>query len=214
MDPAALVFDFNGTLSDDEPLLCSIYQELFAAEGRPLAEREYYDLLAGLSDPEIVMTWLGRTHPAVERVIERRIALYLERAADGSRIPARVREAVELGASRAPLAVVSGAMRAEVEAGLRGAGLLDRFAALVTAEDVGDDGKPHPAGYLLALERLGGPDPGRVVVFEDSEAGIAAAQAAGMRCLAVEGTLPPERLAAAERVLPQLDRASVAALFG
>ena len=71
MDPVptrAVIFDFNGTLSDDEPVLCAIFTELFAEHGRPLTEREYYDELAGLSDPEIVRTWLGRDHPAVDDV--------------------------------------------------------------------------------------------------------------------------------------------------
>ena len=59
----ALLFDFNGTLSLDEPLLCALFCELFTEAGRPLSEQEYYDHLAGLSDPEIVRTWLGRDDP-------------------------------------------------------------------------------------------------------------------------------------------------------
>jgi cystathionine beta-lyase/cystathionine gamma-synthase len=64
----AIVFDFNGTLSDDEPILCGIFMNLFAEHGRPLSAQEYFDELAGLSDPEIVLTWLGRGHPSVEAV--------------------------------------------------------------------------------------------------------------------------------------------------
>src|SRR5690349_3960582 len=55
--PSAIVFDFNGTLSDDEPVMCEIFRTLFAEHGRPLTERQYYEELAGLSDPEIVRTW-------------------------------------------------------------------------------------------------------------------------------------------------------------
>ena len=48
MQPArALAFDFNGTLSHDEPLLFAIYAELFAEHGRPLTEADYYGRLAG-----------------------------------------------------------------------------------------------------------------------------------------------------------------------
>ena len=49
----AIVFDFNGTLSDDEPVLCGIFMNLFAEHGCPLSAQEYFDELAGLSDPEI-----------------------------------------------------------------------------------------------------------------------------------------------------------------
>ena len=61
----ALLLDFNGTLSEDEPLLCRIFQELFAEAGKPLTEAEYYEQLAGLSDREIIRMWLGRDDPGI-----------------------------------------------------------------------------------------------------------------------------------------------------
>ena len=73
MATKALIFDFNGTLSDDEPILCEIFIQLFAEHGKPLSTQEYFDELAGLSDPEIVRTWLGRDHPDVDAVIAERV---------------------------------------------------------------------------------------------------------------------------------------------
>src|SRR5207249_4166587 len=144
--------------------------ELFGEYGKPLSAQEYFDELAGLSDPEIVRTWLGRNHPAVDEVVERRITLYRERVADGSSVHDTVREAVRYAADRTHVAVVSGAARAEIEPVLRAAGLADSVEAIVAAEDV-VEGKPHPAGYLRALALLdGGLDPEDVVVFEDTEA--------------------------------------------
>ena len=205
MPVLAVIFDFNGTLSHDEPILCEIYGELFAEHGRPLSAQEYFDELAGLSDPEIVRTWLGRDHPAVGEVIEQRITRYRERVADGSSIAEPVREAVRYAAARVPVAVVSGAARVEIEPVLRAAGLDGLVQAIVAAEDV-DDGKPHPAGYLRARELLdSGLDASDTLVFEDTEAGIASAKAAGMRCIAVLGTLAPPRLAAADEIVPAID---------
>ena len=63
MATRALIFDFNGTLSDDEPILCEIFVSLFAEHGRPMSAQEYFDELAGLSDPEIVRTGWGTTTP-------------------------------------------------------------------------------------------------------------------------------------------------------
>ena len=91
--PGAIVFDFNGTLSHDEPILCEIFMELFAEHGKPLSAQEYFDVLAGLSDPEIVRTWLGRDHPDVDEVIEERIHRYRAAVADGSSVPPELREA-------------------------------------------------------------------------------------------------------------------------
>jgi beta-phosphoglucomutase len=198
----AIVFDFNGTLSDDEPILYEIFAELFAAEGRPLTQRQYVDELAGHSDEEIVRAWLGRDAP---EVVAERIERYRATVADGSTVTQEVRAAVRYAAERVPLAVVSGAARAEIEPVLEAAGLAPLVRAVVPADDVAE-GKPHPAGYLRALELLGdGLRAADVVVFEDTEAGVASAKAAGMRCVAVAGTLPPERLAAADDLVPRLD---------
>lgn len=199
----AVSFDFNGTLSHDEPILCEIYCDLFARYGRPLSAQEYFDRLAGLSDPEIVRIWLGHDHPALDEVIEERIARYREIAADGSSVPEAVREAVRYTAGRVPVAIVSGAAHIEIELVIRAAGLFELVEAIVAADDVAE-GKPHPAGYLRVLELLE-LDASDVVVFEDTEAGVVSAKAAGLRCVAVLGTLAPERLAAADEIVPALD---------
>lgn len=205
MRARAVIFDFNGTLSHDEPILLAIFQELFAEYGRPLSAEEYFDELAGRSDPEIVRTWLGADHPAVDEVIERRIERYRELAADGSTVPEEVREAVRYAAERVPVAVVSGAARAEIEPVLKAAGLAGHVRVVVAAEDV-SRGKPAPDGYLRALELLDSElVASDVLVLEDAEAGISAAKTAGMQCIAVLGTLPPERLAAADEIAPALD---------
>jgi beta-phosphoglucomutase len=201
----AVIFDFNGTLSNDEPILFEIFRELFGEYGRPLSEEEYFDELAGLSDPEIVRTWLGAENPAVDEVIDRRIERYREIVADGSSISEDVREAVRYAAKRVPVAVVSGAARPEIEPVLDAAGLTASVSIVVAAEDVAA-GKPDPAGYLRALELLDdGLAASDVVVFEDTEAGVASAKAAGMQCIAVLGTLAPERLVAADEIVPALD---------
>jgi len=210
----AVIFDFNGTLSDDEQILFEIFRDLFAEYGRPLSAQEYFDELAGMSDPEIVRTWLGEGQPAVDEVIERRIVRYRELVADGSSVREGVREAVRYAAARVPVAIVSGAARTEIEPVLDAAGLAGLVPVVVAAEDV-PRGKPDPAGYLRALELLDrGLKASDVLVFEDTEAGVASAKAAGMQCIAVLGTLAPERLAAADEVVPVLDVALLRRLLG
>jgi sugar-phosphatase len=88
---------------------------------------------------------------------------------------------------------------------LAAAGVAGAFAALVTADDV-ERGKPEPDGYMRAFALLGAEiHPADVLVFEDTEAGVASAKAAGARCLAVLGTLAPERLVAADEVVERID---------
>lgn len=205
MLPRAVVFDFNGTLSDDEPILYEIFRELFAEHGLPLSREQYFDELAGLSDPEIVRAWLGPDHPAVDDVIQERTRRYREIVADGSSVPAEIREAVRYTAERVPVALVSGAARVEIEPVLDAAGLAPAFTVVVSADDV-RRGKPDPAGYSRALELLDG-DLGaeEVLVFEDTEAGVDAAKRAGMRVVAVLGTLDRERLRRADEIVDRID---------
>ena len=146
--------------------------------------------------------------------VAERIARYRAAVADGSTVPAEVREAVRYAGDRVPLAIVSGAAREEIEPVVAAAGLAGLLATIVPADDV-VDGKPHPEGYLRALGLLGeGIRAEDVVVFEDTEAGVASAKAAGMRCLAVLGTLAPERLAAADELVERIDVPLMRRLLG
>ena len=204
MSVAAIVFDFNGTLSDDEPVLCEIFMHLFAEHGRPMSAQEYFDRLAGLSDPEIVTTWLGEEHPDVRAVIAERERRYRAAASDGSTIHEHVREAVRFAAERVPLAICSGAARAEIEPVVEAAGIAGCFRTVVSSDDV-VHGKPDPEGYVKTLEILE-VDPVRAVVFEDTEAGVASARAAAVgRVLAMRTTLEPHRLAGADELIDRLD---------
>ena len=206
MPVRAVTFDFNGTLSHDEPILCEIFVQLFAEHGKPLSAQQYFDELAGLSDPEIVRTWLGRDHPDIDAVIAERVERYRAAVAGGSSVHEHVREAVRYAARRVPLAICSGAARAEIEPVVEAAGLAPLLRGIVSSDDVAR-GKPHPEGYAKAVrELLDGIDPANVLVFEDTEAGIASARAARIgRVLAVSGTLDPQRLREADELIDRID---------
>jgi beta-phosphoglucomutase len=199
----ALLIDFNGTLSEDEPLLCRIFQELFAEAGKPLTEGEYYAELAGYSDREVIQRWLGREDPTLE---QRKIDRYRE-LADGSTVSEEARDAVREAVEQVALAVVSGSARAEIEPVLAAAGIRDAFSVVISLDDVGR-GKPDPEGYLLALHLLGVP-PSDAAAVEDSEAGVAAAKAAGLYTVGVTTTLSPDRLSEADELSERFDRALI-----
>ncbi|MHB8470946.1 MAG: HAD family hydrolase [Gaiellaceae bacterium] len=200
----AVVFDFNGTLSDDEQILYAVYAELFAEQGRPLTEQAYLDELAGRTEEEIVRRWLGRVD---DELIAERIARYLARASDGSTIDEGARAAVRHAAERVPVAIVSAAALVEIAPVVAAAGLTACFATIISSGDV-TNGKPHPEPYELAAARLDVPA-ASVLAFEDTEAGVASAKAAGMQVAAVTRTLGAGRLAQADVLVPRLDLAAV-----
>ncbi len=203
MKVAALLFDFNGTLSRDEELLCEIYQGLFAELGRPMTRADYFDGLAGLSEEAIIGGWLGPGIADLESVINERIERYV-RLADGTTIDDETRRAVREAAEAVPVGIVSSASRREIEPVIARAGLDGVFRFVVAAEDVTEH-KPSPQPYLRAVDLLQLPA-ADVVAFEDSVAGVTAATTAGLRCVALAGTAPTERLREAETIAARIDR--------
>ena len=187
----AVVFDFNGTLSDDEPVLARVYQELLP----DLTVAEYYERYAGHTDEYIF--------DGDERLIAARVARYIELVSDGSTIDEEARRAVRFAAARVPVALVSAALRAEIDPVLAAAGLGGVFAVMVSQDDV-TRGKPDPQPYLLAAERLG-IDPGELTVFEDTDVGVASAKAAGAYVVGLTRTLGAERMAAADELAERID---------
>ena len=101
------------------------------------------------------------------------------------------------------LAVASSSWRENIHTVLDAAGLAHCFAVLTGKEDVRRH-KPHPEPYLRTARALAVP-PAACTVVEDSDIGIEAARRAGMRCIAIPNSLPPEQLAAADAILPSLD---------
>jgi beta-phosphoglucomutase len=205
-----VIFDFNGTLSDDEPLLLRIYTEMYLERlGWTLTPRHYYARLAGRSDREILEVVVEELDDDSEAL---RAELLAERRARYHDLVMRKVPIAEatidlvrlLGAHDVPLGIVTGAEAEDVEHVLRTAGLGSTFRSVVTAERV-CNGKPDPEGFLLGARELG-IEPAACLVFEDSLPGIRAASAAGMACIALAGTRPAAELAtAADAVVEHLE---------
>jgi sugar-phosphatase len=181
--------------------------------GSKLDPEQYFATLAGRSSRSIISAWLGDDHPLSETVLAIRRRRYRQMTEDGSSVPVSTRAAVELAAKHVPVGVVSGAERGEVELVLEGSGLANAVTAVVSLEDVKHE-KPSPEGYQLALRLLGCTErPEEVLAFEDTEIGIAAAKAAGIKCIGVLGTRPRELLASADEVIPIVDAETMGRLL-
>ncbi len=215
------IFDFNGTLSDDEGLLYQIYLELFRERlGYELTKDDYFTTLAGLSDPEIILEVLKRLNSADDgalaaSLLDAKVKRYCAEVAIAPRIAVEAADFVRAIAEIVPVAVVTGAAQVEVHAALQAAGIFDNFSTVVTAEDV-QLGKPDPEGFLIAAkvlktrieDRGRNYDPSAIAVFEDSRFGLLAAKSAGMFPVVVASPLP--QFAAGTLTIPSLSSASLA----
>ena len=183
---SAILFDFNGVIIDDEPQHCDALVATLAEDGIDLDRETYYRDYLGFDDREcfrFTFERLGRPvdEAGVVGAIERKHGHYERLVRSDFRLVPGAADFIESAALEAyQLAIVSGALRREIELVLDLAGLRPHFSAIVAAEDV-TACKPDPGGYLKGLAALDLP-PTRCVVIEDSLPGVAAAHAAGMRC--------------------------------
>ena len=192
-----ILFDFNGTLSNDEEVLENSYDLTLAELGlNGLEEGEYASLL-GRSDPDITRAVLdkrGEGHRNEE---------FLRALAD-SYVAASISagclhsDSVELLkwllAENKKVGIVTGTLRPMIVPVLAKHGLVEELDCLVTIENV-QAGKPDPEGFELGAKLLG-LAPEDIVVMEDSHAGFAAADSLGMRVVGIGGAIAHTHLAA------------------
>ncbi len=189
----AYLFDCDGTIVDSMPLHYIAWKEALAEWNCTFDEQLFYTW-GGIPTREIVCLLnkqQGLSMPP-DLVATRKDNLYSERFSQLKPIP-EVLEHIKNQYGKIPFAVVSGGTRDSVSASLASVKLLDKFDVLVCAGDY-KKAKPDPEGYLLAAEKLG-VSRENCLVFEDTDMGIQAADAAGMSSVKIP---PPWERAAAE----------------
>jgi beta-phosphoglucomutase len=224
----AVIFDFNGVLVDDESLHFALFSEVLAKEGVRLSLTEYVERYLGYDDRKCFETVLFDSQKSfdadyIDGLIAQKARRYTEVASDGLRFFPEAGETLGAVAARWPVAICSGALRAEIEYSLKLLDRLDQVAVIISAEDT-TRCKPHPEGYQLVLTALRNHTskangatvssvrerselaPTNCLVVEDSLAGIVSAKSAGMWAIGVPNTYSAEQLldAGADDVIPGL----------
>jgi beta-phosphoglucomutase len=181
---AGIIFDFDGVIVDSHPVHMQAWKALFAAMGKAPDDEELSFVMEGAKREEILRRFLGELTPEqIEHYGAEKERLYQARASELKLMQGFAEFWQQTTAAGVPVAVATSGSRRRVERTLDAFGLLNRFHAIVTAEDVAR-GKPDPALFYLAASRLG-VAADQILVCEDAVAGIAAARNAGMKCMAI-----------------------------
>jgi HAD superfamily hydrolase (TIGR01509 family) len=206
VSPDAILFDLDGTLVDSERENVESVVRAARRLGATLSadEREF---IIGHSWNEIHALIAGNHRLAISMdeliasAVEEKRALL---ATTGYRALPGAHAAVQRLGARSPLAVVSGASRAEVRDALESLGVMSAIRLWLGAEDY-VRGKPAPDSFALAMQRLD-VRPSRCVAIEDATPGVMAARTAGARVIGVRaGNFSGYDLSAADAVVDTLD---------
>jgi HAD superfamily hydrolase (TIGR01509 family) len=173
----AVLFDFDGTLVDSEPLHFAAWNQALAPLGVTLSWSDYEANCIGVADRAMVEQLAAALAMPFERLFERfprKKELFQAMVLDAPPMPGEIVRLLQ-EEWPIPIGLVTSSYSLEVEPVLERLGLAERFGVRVFGDQVANL-KPHPEPYLRAAEALGAKRP---LVFEDSAAGIASAQAAG-----------------------------------
>ena len=205
-EPFAVIFDFDGVIVDSETAEYKAHRQLFVTHGGDLTVAQWCDTIGICDDPRRWFDALCRLAPSLDfETYEREKRRLFREVVKMQTLDGIDPLLAELDRAGVATAIASNASRRWVAGAAREMGVHDRFAAIVTADDV-EHPKPAPDVYLEAARRLGAP-PERSVAIEDSENGIRAGKAAGMRVVAIPNPhFPPaeEALALADVTLGSL----------
>lgn len=204
---AAILFDLDGTLVNTDPLHFQAWQEMLLNHGLEIDKAFYQTRISGRLNPIIIQDILPHlTLEEGEKFAEDKEARFRELAP--SLKPLAGLEKIldwtkEYGLKTG---LVTNAPRKNVDFMLVTLELAEIFDAVFVAEEDVSEGKPDPAIYKLALERLD-ITPETALAFEDSPSGIRSAVGAGIRTIGISSTHDIEKLydVGAFKVIPDFN---------
>jgi len=215
----AVVFDFDGVITDSEILHLRSFNQVLAQYGVEISAKDYYKKYLGFTDFDCFKTLidkgvLKKPTEEIENLVKEKNHVFEKLAKTEGRIIEGVRDFLQmLSQNNIPMAIYSGALLAEIELILDGSGLRPFFEVVVSAEFV-KKGKPNPEGFILTLQKLNQNRqnpilPNQCIVIEDSHWGLEAAKAAAMHTIAVTNSYDADQLAAAEKIVTRLGDLSI-----
>lgn len=204
----AVIWDMDGVIVDTGPFHFAAWRELVEGMGRGYTEQDFrYGF--GLRNDDILKYLFGNlTLEEIESLSDKKEKIFRSKVKDNSRLLPGVSELLKnQREADFRIALASSAPIENINLILSSLRIEKYFDSIISADDV-TSGKPDPEGFLLAAQKLD-VEPNQCIVIEDATAGVDAAKAAGMKCIAVTNTNPQEALAKADLVTDNLEKINV-----
>lgn len=210
--PVALLWDNDGVLVDTERLYYQATRELLASVGANLTEALYVEFfLRQNTGAWHLARELGVDDARIVALTSQRNARYSELLGVGNLVYPGVAAALAQLSSHYRMAIVTSSHTDHFQLIHQTSELLPHFEFCLTRSDY-THSKPHPEPYLLGIERLG-LTAEQCLVIEDSQRGLEAATAAGLRTWVIPSHFSPDAsFTHAERVFPDITALTVALL--
>lgn len=208
----AVIFDFDGIIVDSERLHWAAFNKVLEPLGRKISWAEYIKTFIGFDDRDTFRhAFQNFGKDEVAGLIEKKAAAFQELLeSDGAAALPGAVDLIKHLSGNIPLAICSGALRADILPILGSLGIENAFDTIVTADDT-HISKPDPAPYKLAAKKLGVTSG---LAIEDTQAGIASAKGAGLKVLAVTNSYPAEALTQADAIVTSLEGLTLEKLNG
>jgi beta-phosphoglucomutase family hydrolase len=199
----AVVWDMDGVIADTIPLHFEVWHDMLQEMGMKFTQDDF-KRVSGMRSEEVIQHILGGDVAQIQSIARNKEERFRQRVKRRINLFPGVKNLLELFVTKGFRQVLaSSAPKENVVLLINELKIGSYFDSIVSGEDV-TWGKPNPEVFLIAARRLG-VAPKNCIVIEDAIAGIRAAKAAGMRCIAVANTFPREELQQADLVVNSLE---------
>ena len=178
------VFDFDGVIVDSHPAHLRAWKRFLNFVGKTVSEEQLQFVLDGRKRDNILHHFMGELD--ADQLNEyglRKEQFFRDEVTHVRSALGLVDFLDDLRSAQLSLAIASSGSKSRIHFLLDRFGLRKYFQAVVTGDEV-DQGKPHPAVFLKAADRLN-IDPSELIAFEDAVSGVKAARSAGMKCIGI-----------------------------
>ena len=215
----AVIFDFDGVITDSEVLHLRAFNQSLAPYGIEITTKDYYTNYLGFCDLDCYKILIDKgllkiDEDQIDGIIKEKSKIFEELTKTEGRTIEGVSEFLQmLKQNNIPMAICSGSLLVEIEIMLEESGLRHFFSAIVSADQV-TKSKPYPEGFILSLQKLNetcSPPiaANECIIIEDSHWGLQAGKDAGMHTVAVTNSYDAEQLSLAEKIVSHLNELTI-----